>query len=158
MVGTTITINPATGDSIAEYKRIYSSEALLKVAQAKETYKRWKTTTLTDRTALMHQLADVLEQNKEEYAQLITSEMGKPIVQARKEIEKCVWICRYYADNTKTLLANETIETEAEKSYVTFQPIGVVLAVMPWNFLLSGNTFCSTSINGWQCRCTKTCI
>ncbi|MBC7418804.1 MAG: NAD-dependent succinate-semialdehyde dehydrogenase, partial [Pedobacter sp.] len=75
-----------------------------------------------------------LEKNKEEYAQLATGEMGKTIGQARKEIEKCVWICRYYADNTKELLANKIVKTEATKSYVTFQPIGVILAVMPWNF------------------------
>ena len=100
----------------------------------------------------MYNLGDVLEIKKEEYAQLITQEMGKTILQARKEIEKCIWVCNYYAHYVGTLLANETVETEATKSYVTFQPLGVVLAVMPWNFpfyqvlrfavpaLIAGNT------------------
>lgn len=147
-----IIINPATGEKIAEYERISVAEAKEKVAQAKKTYDSWKTTTFEERTTLMHKLANVLESNKEKYAQLATEEMGKTIVQARKEMEKCMLICRYYADNIGTLLVNEMVETEATKSYITFQSIGVVLAVMPWNFpfyqvirfaapaLMAGNT------------------
>lgn len=130
----TIIINPATNKQIAEYNRINSEEAVQKIKFAHETYNDWKNTSFSHRAALMNKLADVLEENLEEYAQLATAEMGKIISQSRKEIEKCVLVCRYYANNAENLLANETIKTEATKSYVTFQPIGVVLAVMPWNF------------------------
>ncbi len=148
----TVIINPATGEKVAEYERINVYEAKEKVAQAKKTYNSWKKTTFEERSILMHKLADVLETNKEKFAQLATQEMGKTIVQARKEMGKCVLICRYYADNISTLLGDEIVKTEATKSYVTFQPIGVVLAVMPWNFpfyqvirfaapaLMAGNT------------------
>lgn len=148
----TTSINPATGEKIAQYNRLSLNETVEKIAQSKKTYDQWKQKTLEERSALMHRLADFFENNKEEYAQLATNEMGKVIGQSRKEIEKCAWICRYYADNAKNLLANETISTEATKSYVTFQPLGVVLAIMPWNFpfyqairfavpaLMAGNT------------------
>jgi succinate-semialdehyde dehydrogenase/glutarate-semialdehyde dehydrogenase len=151
MASTTI-INPATGEKIAEYDRISLNEAKDKIAQSKKTYDSWKKTTFAERSLLMHKLAEVLDESKEAYAQLATREMGKTIGQSRKEIKKCAWICRYYADNAKDLLANETVKTEASKSYVTFQPIGVILAVMPWNFpffqvirfavpaLMAGNT------------------
>lgn len=148
----TISINPATGEKISEYNRITSDEALEIIAASKKEYHLWKQKTFAERATLMYALADVLDENKEEYAQLATREMGKVIGQARKEVEKCAWICRYYAEHTSTLLANETVKTEATKSYVTFQPIGVILAVMPWNFpfyqairfaipaLMAGNT------------------
>jgi succinate-semialdehyde dehydrogenase/glutarate-semialdehyde dehydrogenase len=151
MASTTI-INPATGKKIAEYDRISINEAKDKIAQSKITYDNWKNTTFAERSLMTHKLAEILDENKEAFAQLATREMGKTITQSRKEIEKCAWICRYYADNAKYLLANETVKTEASKSYVTFQPIGVILAVMPWNFpffqvirfavpaLMAGNT------------------
>ncbi|WP_158978732.1 NAD-dependent succinate-semialdehyde dehydrogenase [Cellulophaga sp. L1A9] len=128
------TTNPATDKKLATYVRITSGEAQSKIAIAKQAYTSWKNKTYEERSKLMHKLADYLEEHKEEYAQLATREMGKIIGQSRKEIEKCVWICRYYADHTKNLLADEVVATEAKKSYVTFQPIGVILAVMPWNF------------------------
>ena len=151
-MASTITINPATGEEVAEYQRIDVVEAKSKVAQSRKAYLGWKKTTFDERSVLMHKLAGVISDNKEKYAQLATQEMGKTIVQARKEMDKCALICRYYADNISSLLANETVETEATKSYVTFQPIGVILAVMPWNFpfyqvirfavpaLMAGNT------------------
>ncbi|MBX9888900.1 MAG: NAD-dependent succinate-semialdehyde dehydrogenase [Flavobacteriaceae bacterium] len=147
-----ITINPATGEDITKYERLTSTEVRDKITISKEAYSLWKQKSYEERAVLMHKLADVLDQNKEEYAQLATREMGKVIGQSRKEIEKCAWICRYYADTTSSLLADEIVPTEATKSYVTFQPIGVVLAVMPWNFpfyqvirfavpaLMAGNT------------------
>ncbi|MBU0942084.1 MAG: NAD-dependent succinate-semialdehyde dehydrogenase [Bacteroidetes bacterium] len=147
-----ITINPATGEEITKYERLTSTEVRDKITISKEAYSLWKQKSYEERAVLMHKLADVLDQNKEEYAQLATREMGKVIGQSRKEIEKCAWICRYYADTTSSLLADEIVPTEATKSYVTFQPIGVVLAVMPWNFpfyqvirfavpaLMAGNT------------------
>ncbi|TMM31201.1 NAD-dependent succinate-semialdehyde dehydrogenase [Polaribacter aestuariivivens] len=128
------TINPATEEEIKSYERISSKEAKEKVAKANETYKTWKKTSFEERSKLMNKLATIFEENVEEYAQLTTQEMGKIIKQSRSEIEKCAKICRYYADNIEELLADQTVETEAQKSYVTFQPLGVTLAVMPWNF------------------------
>ena len=130
----TVTINPANGEKVAEYERITIAEATSKIAKAHKAYQHWRVLSYGERAKYMHKVADILEANTAEYAQLATLEMGKIISQSRKEIEKCARICRYYADNAATLLANETVKTEARKSYVTFQPIGVILAVMPWNF------------------------
>ncbi len=133
-MNTTTTINPTTEEEIKSYDRISEKIAKEKVAKANEAYKSWKKTSFSERSKLMLKLATIFEENKEEYAQLATLEMGKVISQSRKEIEKCALICRYYANNIEELLADEVIETEASKSYVTFQPLGVTLAVMPWNF------------------------
>jgi succinate-semialdehyde dehydrogenase/glutarate-semialdehyde dehydrogenase len=147
-----MTINPTTGETVAEYARIASAEAKEKTALAREAYASWKDTSFAERSRRMHALADLFDFRKEEYARLATTEMGKTIGQARKEIEKCSWVCRYYADNAESLLQKEVVATEASKSYVTFQPMGVILAVMPWNFpfyqvirfaapaLMAGNT------------------
>ena len=131
---TITTINPATEEKIASYNRISEKNIKEKVAKANESYKSWKKTSLDERSKLMHKLADIFDENKEKYAQLATQEMGKIIEQSRKEIEKCALICRYYADNITELLADKIVTTEASKSYVTFQPLGVTLAIMPWNF------------------------
>lgn len=133
-MSTLTTTNPATEEPIKSYTRHTEKEVALSIDEANETYNTWKQTSFSERTKLMLALAKVFEERNEEYAQLATQEMGKTIVQARKEIEKCAKICHYYAEHTADLLANETVETEAHKSYVTFQPIGVILAVMPWNF------------------------
>jgi len=127
-------INPATEKEIASYERISPKTAKDKVAKANEAHQSWKKTTFEERSKLMNNLADIFEEKKEEYAQLATQEMGKIINQSISEIEKCAKICRYYADNIEELLADEIIKTEAKKSYITYQPLGVVLAVMPWNF------------------------
>lgn len=149
---TVTTINPATEEKIETYNRLSKSEVTKHINQAHESFLTWKNRTYNERAKLMHKLADLFDERNEEYAQLATKEMGKTITQARKEIEKCALICRYYADNTSNLLADKTVKTEAYKSYVTFQPIGVILAVMPWNFpfyqvirflvpaLMAGNT------------------
>ncbi|MBK0370425.1 NAD-dependent succinate-semialdehyde dehydrogenase [Flavobacterium agrisoli] len=130
----TTSINPANGKEIGQYKRISVQEATTFINQAHECFLNWKQTTFQERAFLLNQLAEVLETDLEKYAQMATQEMGKTIGQARKEIEKCALVCRYYADNGAHLLQNENVATEAKKSYVTFQPMGVVLAIMPWNF------------------------
>lgn len=127
-------INPATEQKIDSYDRISLEIAKEKIEVAQKAYLKWKSTSFEVRSKLMRNLADIFDDKKEEYAQLATKEMGKIIKQSRSEIEKCAKICRYYADNIQELLADETIQTEAKKSYVTFQPLGVTLAVMPWNF------------------------
>ena len=151
-MSSTTTINPATGENIASYDRISGQEAKDKIATAQQVYASWKMKSFSERAKLMNSLATIFEENKEEYAQLATREMGKVIGQSRKEIEKCALICRYYAEHTQELLADKSVATEATKSYVTFQPLGIILAVMPWNFpfyqvirfavpaLMAGNT------------------
>ena len=133
-MSSTTTINPANGKEIAVYKRINADVIKSKIAQAGKTFTAWKKISYTERAVFMHELANIFEKNKNDYALLITTEMGKTLEQAKKEVEKCALVCRYYADNTATILKDENVVTEASKSYVTYQPLGVVLAVMPWNF------------------------
>jgi succinate-semialdehyde dehydrogenase/glutarate-semialdehyde dehydrogenase len=94
----------------------------------------WGDTSYNFRSDLMMKAANVLRSKKEQYSKLMTLEMGKPITQSRSEVEKCAWVCEYYAENAEKFLADEFIQTDASKSFVTFQPLGIVLAVMPWNF------------------------
>ncbi|MGA9637873.1 NAD-dependent succinate-semialdehyde dehydrogenase [Flavobacterium sp.] len=129
-----VSINPATGETIGTYPRLSIVDAKVKLVKIKKTFDSWKKTTFEERSVLMNKLADILDDEKEKFAQLATAEMGKTIGQSRKEVEKCALVCRYYADHAMTLLKKETIETEAIKSYVTFQPLGAILAIMPWNF------------------------
>jgi len=131
---TTTSINPATEEEVATYNRISKKKIANKITAAHKTYQSWKKTDFKERAALMHQLATILETKKEKFAKIATEEMGKTIAQSRKEIEKCALVCRYYADNAEELLANQIVDTEAANSYVTYQPLGVVLAIMPWNF------------------------
>ena len=130
----TISINPATGETIGTYPRINITEAKEELIKVKQAFDSWKKTSFEERAKLMNKFADILDADKEKLAQLATAEMGKTIAQARKEIEKCALVTRYYADHAEYLLKDETVKTEASKSYVTFQPMGAVLAVMPWNF------------------------
>ena len=127
-------INPATGVEVASYARNTPNEVNDKIIKAKATYNVWRTLSFEERAIPLRKLASLLLDDLEVYAALITQEMGKTIVQARKEIEKCALVCNYYADNAEDLLQNVPVITEARKSYVTFQPLGVILAVMPWNF------------------------
>ncbi len=128
------TINPATGKKLAEYQTLSEAEILVKVDQAEATYQQWRHTKLDERKRLMLELAEVLEKNKELYATSITQEMGKPYKSAVAEIEKCALVCRFYADETESILAHEIVEADAKESYVSFEPLGIVLAVMPWNY------------------------
>jgi len=89
---------------------------------------------LAYRTKLIKKAGDILKDNRNEYAQMITIEMGKPISEAKLEIEKCVWVCHYYAEHAEEFLSDEHIKTEASTSFVRHDPIGTIFAVMPWNF------------------------
>ncbi|MCP4566904.1 MAG: NAD-dependent succinate-semialdehyde dehydrogenase, partial [FCB group bacterium] len=95
---------------------------------------KWRETSFEHRSKLMFKTAETLRRNIDEYAEMMTLEMGKIITESRAEIEKSAWVCDYYAENTEKFLSDEVIETDASKSFVAFQPLGVVLAVMPWNF------------------------
>ena len=128
------TINPATGKVIATYDNISSEEVSQKVKKAKAAFGKWGKLDISERTAYIRSLGRVMRKNKDEYAKLITEEMGKPIRQSIAEIEKCAWVCDYYADHAETFLRDELIPTEFRKSFVSFEPVGVVAGIMPWNF------------------------
>ncbi len=127
-------INPANNKEIKSYNEMQSEEISQIISQADEAFNSWKETSFIHRTKLMHNAASVLRNNSEEYSMLMTTEMGKPIVQSRAEVEKSAWVCDYYADNAENILRDEIIKTEASKSFVSYKPLGVILAVMPWNF------------------------
>jgi len=127
-------INPATGAAIATYRPHTAAEVEERLARAAAAYERWRAVPLAERAALLVRVADLLEQRRETYARLITDEMGKLLGDARLEVTKCATACRYYAEHAATMLARETVQTEAGCSYVVFDPLGPVLAVMPWNF------------------------
>ncbi len=145
-------INPANEKLIQEYAEMSDYEVSKILEQTNSAYQEWKGTTFSYRSQLMKNAAKVLRDKKEEFAKLMTLEMGKPILQSKAEVEKCAWVCDYYAENAEKFLANELVKTDFSKSYVSYQPIGVVLAVMPWNFpfwqvfrfaaptLIAGNT------------------
>jgi len=128
------TINPATEEKVTTYARTSTGDINDKIIKAKAAFNVWKTTSFEERAKRMRKLASLLLDDLETYAELITIEMGKTIGQARKEVEKCALVCNYYADHAEVLLQDVHVTTEAKKSYVTFQPLGVVLAIMPWNF------------------------
>lgn len=127
-------INPANYKKIKSYAEMPDEEISKVISQTDEAFKSWKETSFAHRSKLMHNAASILRNNSEEYSLLMTTEMGKPIVQSRAEVEKCAWVCDYYADNAEKFLTDEFIKTEASKSFVSYQPLGVILAVMPWNF------------------------
>ncbi len=127
-------INPANNILIKNYDEMTSPESADIISLADKAFKNWKETSFIHRSELMKNAAKVLRDNSEEYSVLMTIEMGKPIVQSRMEVAKCEWVCDYYADNAEKILAEEIIKTEATKSFVSYQPLGVILAVMPWNF------------------------
>jgi succinate-semialdehyde dehydrogenase/glutarate-semialdehyde dehydrogenase len=127
-------INPATGEVLKTFDALDERQLDEKLNRAVGTFRDYRRTPFAERAARMQQAADILESEKKSLARLMTLEMGKPINAAVQEAEKCAWVCRYYAENAEEHLADELVETNATKSYVRFQPLGVVLAVMPWNF------------------------
>jgi succinate-semialdehyde dehydrogenase/glutarate-semialdehyde dehydrogenase len=129
-------INPATGKTIKSYDETTPEQAAAAVAQAHETWRAWRTTSFAERAKPMKKTAEMLRKRKDELAKLMAVEMGKPLTQGAAEVEKCAWACDYYADNAEAHLAPDVIKTEGAKSYVAFEPLGVVLAIMPWNFPL----------------------
>lgn len=127
-------INPFTQEIIQEYSEDTVTSIAEKIDNAQQAFLYWKNTTFTERAQKLHLLSNRLIEKKEELAQLITQEMGKPITQSRAEIEKCAWVCAHYADIAAAHLQAKNIDTDAKKSYVRYEPLGVLLAIMPWNF------------------------
>ncbi len=105
-----------------------------KIAAAQVAYQSWRMLSIEERAFFLRKVAELLEERKEEYARMMAHEMGRPLTAGMGEITKCAWVCSYYADNAKGLLEQEIVVTDAQKSYVRFDPLGIVLAVMPWNF------------------------
>jgi succinate-semialdehyde dehydrogenase / glutarate-semialdehyde dehydrogenase len=128
------TINPATGEVLRTFEPLSSSEIESKLALAAGTFPRFRALPFADRARMMSKAAEILEGEKEDLGRLMTTEMGKTFRSAADEAAKCAWACRYYAENAERFLADEVVETNAKRSYIRYQPLGVVLAVMPWNF------------------------
>lgn len=133
-MSTISSINPVTQQTIATYETISDEQLQINLKNSQEAYKTWKTKTYTQRAKVVHKAASLLREHQEKYATLMVQEMGKPMTQARDEIEKCAKVCDYYADNAADFLADKKIDTEFEDSYVAFQPLGTVFSIMPWNF------------------------
>src|SRR5438034_6509097 len=131
---TIASINPATGETLKTFAELNDQQIDEKLRQAADAFRKLPRTSFAERSSMMLRAAEILESEKKDFARLMTVEMGKPINAAVQEAEKCAWVCRYYAENAEQHLADEVVETNATKSYVHFQPLGIVLAVMPWNF------------------------
>ncbi len=126
--------NPATNKVIRTHTLHSDQDVNTIIESANEVYNKFRKTSFSDRASLMIKAAKLLEDRVDQYAEAITQEMGKPINSAKAEIEKCAWVCRYYAENAEKFLADEIINTEASKSMICYRPLGIVLAVMPWNY------------------------
>ncbi len=127
-------INPATDELIKDYKEHTPKEVERIIETTEKDYLRWREVSFAERSGLMLKAAEILRVKKDDYARTITTEMGKVITESRAEVEKCASVCEYYAENAERFLADETIESDAGRSFVAFQPLGIILAVMPWNF------------------------
>src|SRR5690606_30951973 len=145
-------INPATGETIATYEEHTPEQVNATLDRAIAGFEKLRSTSFAQRAAWMRAAGDVLRARKHEFGSLMTSEMGKPITEAEAEAEKCAWVCDYYAEHAETFLQPDPRQSNASESYVAFEPIGPVLAIMPWNFpfwqvfrfaapaLMAGNT------------------
>lgn len=127
-------VNPHNLESIAEYDELSEQELNDKLKLAASTFEKHRWSSYEERAQKLKKIAAELKSNTDKYAEMMTREMGKPIKEARSEAEKCAWVCEYYADNGAEFLKEDKIETDADRSYVSYEPLGVILAVMPWNF------------------------
>jgi succinate-semialdehyde dehydrogenase/glutarate-semialdehyde dehydrogenase len=131
---TIASINPASGQTIRTFSPLSDRELDARIQCAADTYARYRRTPIEERTRMLLRAADILESEKEELGRIMVTEMGKTLKAAVEEAAKCAWGCRYYAENAERFLADEQVETGAAQSFITYQPIGPILAVMPWNF------------------------
>ena len=127
-------INPYTNEVIKEHPEINDDDAVRFLAESSEAFGKWKRTGFSYRRSCMEKAAALLKENINEYAVTITQEMGKPVRESRAEVEKCALVCQYYAENAERFLASEPAESDADTSYVAFEPLGTILGIMPWNF------------------------
>lgn len=127
-------INPSNGETLKSYPVMGDDEVQRRIEHAHSAHREWRSSFFWERSERMKRVAELLQREKEEYGRLMSLEMGKPIRDARAEIEKCAWVCSHYAESAATLLAPEFVPTNGSQSYTAFQPLGVILAVMPWNY------------------------
>ena len=128
------TINPATGQTIKTFDALTDAQVDQKIQKATETFRTFRKLSFADRARMMNRAAEILEAEKETLARVMTTEMGKTYRSAIDEAVKCAWVCRYYAENAEKFLADEIVETPASRSFIRYQPMGVVLVIMPWNY------------------------
>ncbi len=131
-----VVINPATGQTVAEYPAHAPEEIRTSARQAAEAWQKWRRRKFADRAEVLRHAAMLLRRDVESLATTMATEMGKPIVQGRAEVEKCAWVCEHYAEHGARYLGDVAVATGASESFVTCQPLGTVLAIMPWNFPL----------------------
>lgn len=127
-------INPATGEIIGTYKEHSTNEVSQIIDHAHHAWTIWRDNSFATRAAALKRAAQLLREHKEAFARLMTQEMGKLLREAMAEVEKCAWVCDYYAEHGEALLQDEVIPTDASRSLIAYQPLGIILAVMPWNF------------------------
>ena len=166
MSNTVSSINPTMGKLIATYTIDDEQKIEKSLKAAEKAFEAWRTTSFKERATVLKKIAAEILKNKQKLAELATAEMGKPIAQSIAEVEKCALNMKFYAENGAKFLADEIVETEARKSYVSYQPLGVVLAIMPWNFpywqvframgpiLMSGNAMVlkhASNVSGCSC-------
>ncbi|NMG18380.1 NAD-dependent succinate-semialdehyde dehydrogenase [Brasilonema bromeliae] len=128
------TINPATGELLKTFEPLNDAEIAQKLDLAQQAFEKYQKISFQERSVWMQKAADILEQEKADFAKIMTLEMGKPLKAAIAEVEKCAQVCRYYAEHAAEFLADVTVKTDASHSFVKYQPLGIILAVMPWNF------------------------
>ena len=127
-------VNPYTEEVNWTYDLFSFGECEIRIENSRVAFSGWSSLSVEERVKYFSRAGEVLRKNTEIYAEIITKEMGKPIRQSRGEVQKCALLCDYYAENAAGFLKDEVVDTEAEKSYVTFEPLGVILGIMPWNF------------------------
>ncbi|HEY6250605.1 MAG TPA: aldehyde dehydrogenase family protein, partial [Candidatus Angelobacter sp.] len=147
-----VSINPATGQVMKTFEPLSDSQIDEKLQRAARAFSTYRKAPFAERARMMVKAADILENEREPLGRLMTAEMGKPFRSAVEEARKCAWACRYYAEKAEAFLADEVVQTDASRSYIHYQPLGPILAVMPWNFpfwqvfrfvapaLMAGNT------------------
>jgi len=127
-------INPSTGDVLDKYEETGTDEVMRRLDNARKAFEAWRQVRFSGRAALMKAVSRVLIENKTDYARIMAMEMGKPVGSGRAEIEKCAWVCEHYAEHAEKMLQTEIVQTGARKSYVAYKPLGLILAIMPWNY------------------------
>ncbi len=129
-----VTTNPATGRVIRTWRTMAPEDVIAVAAQSRQAYLQWRNLTVAERVPFFLELAAVLRRNREHYARLITTEMGKTITESRGEVEKCAWMIEEYCRHAPGWLADETVAADGLQHIVTFQPLGVIFSIMPWNY------------------------
>ena len=127
-------INPATEQVLARYATMPAEALTVALEEARSTARVWSRVEVGLRAAMLERVADLLDAKREEFAQLITAEVGKPIAEARAELDKCALLCRYYAEHAVEFLADQRIQSGTHESVLSYEPLGAVLGIMPWNF------------------------